>query len=143
MARCVPITVVCAIGVLVHAASAAAQDQVRIGIDAALQTATSDFTATAVFTEFVEEGEVTTNHTVGSGLVFGGGVTVRAWRQLAVGAAVSFFSKTGTGQLEAELPHPFLFNQHRLVSGETSWLGWPVRAVLYLRGRFENSGLPM
>ena len=119
-ARCVPITVVCAIGVLVHAASAAAQNQVRIGIDAALQTATSDFTATAVFPEFVEEGQVTTNHTVGSGLVFGGGVTVRAWRQLAVGAAVSFFSKTWTGQLEAELPHPFLFNQHRLVSGETS-----------------------
>ncbi len=29
-----------------------------------------------------------------------------------------------------------------LVSGETSWLGWPVRAVLYLRGRFEYSGLP-
>ena len=30
-----------------------------------------------------------------------------------------------------------------LVSGETSWLGWPVRAVLYLRGRFEYSGLPI
>ena len=30
-----------------------------------------------------------------------------------------------------------------LVSGETSWLGWPVSAVLYLRGRLENSGLPI
>ncbi|MGH9148620.1 MAG: hypothetical protein ACRD1Q_18055 [Vicinamibacterales bacterium] len=112
--------VVCGMGVLLQAAPGAAQDQVRVHIDAALQTATSNFTATAVFTEFVEEGQVTTNHTVGSGLVFGGGATVRAWRQLAVGAAVSFFSKNGTGQLEAELPHPFLFNQHRLVSAEAS-----------------------
>ena len=30
-----------------------------------------------------------------------------------------------------------------LVSGETSWLGWPVSAVLYLRGRLEYSGLPI
>jgi hypothetical protein len=108
------------IGVLLHAAPGTAQDQVRVGIDAGLQTATSDFTATALFTEFVEQGEVTTNHSVGSGLVFGGGVTVRVWKQLGVGAAVSFFSKTGTGELEARLPHPFLFNQHRVVSGTDS-----------------------
>ena len=119
-ARRVLMMIVCVVGQVLYAAPGAAQDQVRVGIDAGLQTATSDFAATAVFTEFVEEGQVTTSHTVGSGLVFGGGVTVRAWQQLAVGAAVSFFSKAGTGQLEAELPHPFLFNQHRLVSGDAS-----------------------
>jgi hypothetical protein len=110
----------CALGVLLHATSGAAQDQVRVSVDAGLQTATSDFTATALFTEFVEEGQVTTNHNVGSGFVFGGGVTVRVWEQLAVGAAVSYFSKAGTGELEAELPHPFLFNQHRVVTGSVS-----------------------
>ncbi len=30
-----------------------------------------------------------------------------------------------------------------LISGATSWLGWPVSAVLNLRGRLEKSGLPM
>lgn len=110
----------CAVVILSFSTPGAAQDQVRVGIDAGLQTATSDFTATAVFTEFVEEGQVTTNHTIGSGFVFGGGVTARVWQQLAVGAAVTFFSKTGTGQLEAELPHPFLFNRPRVVSAEAS-----------------------
>jgi hypothetical protein len=119
-ARRLPMILTWVIGVLLHASSGAAQDQVRVGIDAALQTATSDFTATALFTEFVEQGQVTTSHRVGSGLVFGGGVTVRAWRQLAVGAAVSFFSKAGTGELQAELPHPFLFDRPRLVSATES-----------------------
>ena len=30
-----------------------------------------------------------------------------------------------------------------LISCTTSWLGWPVMAVLYLRGRLDSSGLPM
>ena len=33
-------------------------------------------------------------------------------------------------------------NATSLTSGATSWLGWPVSAVLNLRGRLENSGLP-
>jgi hypothetical protein len=110
----------CAIGILLHATSGAAQDQVRVGVDVGLQTATPKFVATALFTEFVEEGMVTANHTVGSNVVFSGGATVRAWRGLAIGAAVSFFSKAGTSELEVELPHPFLFNQPRLVSGAAS-----------------------
>jgi hypothetical protein len=120
LSRVARVIVACAVGALLCPAVLSAQDQVRVAIDAGVQTATPDFAATAVFTEFVEEGQVTTNHKVGTGFVFGGGVMVRAWQQLAVGAAVSFFSKNGTGQLEAELPHPFLFNQHRVVSGEVS-----------------------
>ena len=30
-----------------------------------------------------------------------------------------------------------------MISGATSWLGWPVSAVLNFRGRLEKSGLPM
>jgi hypothetical protein len=107
-------------GLILDVAPGAAQDKIRVGIDAALQTATPAFTATAVFTEFVEEGQVTANHTVGSGLAVSGGVTARVWRQLVIGATVSFFSKSGTAELQAELPHPFLFDRPRLVSATAS-----------------------
>jgi hypothetical protein len=49
-----------------------------------------------------------------------GGVTVRLWRNLGVGAAVSFLSTTGDAEISAGIPHPFYFDRPRAVAGEAS-----------------------
>ena len=112
----------CAVCVLFDPAWSAAQDRIRVNIDAAEQTTTTAFTVTTTFTEFVEQGQITTKHTIAQGLVYGGGLTVRTWKNLVLGAAVSYHSKPGSAQLNAELPHPFLFDRPRLVSATASGL---------------------
>lgn len=99
-----------------------AQDRVLVSVDVAQQTTTTTFTATTTFTEFVEQGQITTKQTVAKGHVYGSGVTVRAWKSLVLGAAVSYYSKANSAQVDAQLPHPFLFDHPRLVSATASGL---------------------
>jgi hypothetical protein len=94
----------------------AAQDRVMVNIDAAQQTTTTTFTSTSAFTEFVEEGHITAQSTVAKGPVYGGGLIVRVWKNVVLGVDVSYYSKAGSAQIDAQLPHPFLFDRPRLVS---------------------------
>lgn len=69
---------------------------------------------------FAEPALVTTRYTIHSaaGLDASGGM--RVWRNLAVGAGVSYFSKAGSGSIAAQVPHPFYFNRARPVAGNAS-----------------------
>ena len=49
-----------------------------------------------------------------------GGVTVRLWKNLGIGAAVSFLSNTADAEVNAEIPHPFYFDRPRTIAGEAS-----------------------
>jgi hypothetical protein len=45
------------------------------------------------------------------------GVSVRAWKNLGLGVAVSRATGNGSADVDASVPHPFLFNQPRTISG--------------------------
>lgn len=120
--RRVLVIVVCAACAWLHPTPGATQDRVRVNLDGAEQTTTTDFTATTTFVEFIEEGHITTQHRVKSGPVFSGGLAVRVWKQLALGAAVSYYSKATDANVTAQLPHPFLFDNPRTASGTASGL---------------------
>lgn len=111
-----------AVCVLLDPVWSAAQDRVLVNIDAAQQSTTTTFTSAATFTEFVEQGRTTAKQTIATGPVYGGGVTVRTWRTLLLGAAVSYYSKVSSAQVDAQLPHPFLFDHPRLVSATAAGL---------------------
>jgi hypothetical protein len=115
-------TVACLVCALLDPTGSAAQDRVRVNLDAAEQSTATDFTATATFVEFIEQGQITTEHRVRTGPVFGGGASVRVWKQLALGAAFSYYSKATAANVEAQLPHPFLFDHPRTASGTPSGL---------------------
>ena len=111
------IVVACAICLLIHPCWSIAQDRIHVSIDGAQQTNTTNFKATTTFTELVELGRLTTSHKVAKAPVYGVGVNVRAWKNLVVGVAVSDYSKATSGEVDAEVPHPFFFDRLRPVSG--------------------------
>ena len=113
---------VCAACLLFTPAWSVAQDRVRVGIDGAQQTTTTNFKAATTFTEFVEQGSITTREHVATAPIYGADVSVRVWKRLVVGAAVSYYSKGTAGSVEAQIPHPFLFDHARLVSGSAAGL---------------------
>jgi hypothetical protein len=45
------------------------------------------------------------------------GVSVRAWKNLGIGVAVSRATGNGSADVTATVPHPFLFNQPRTITG--------------------------
>lgn len=110
----------CAVCLLFNPVWTAAQDRVRVGIDGAQQTTTTNLDAATTFTEFLEQGHITTRERVATAPIYGADVSVRVWKNLAVGAALSFYSKGTAGNVEAQIPHPFLFDRARLVSGATA-----------------------
>jgi len=71
---------------------------------------------------FVETATVTTTYDVQPAPGVDGGVGVRVWRNLGVGANVSWIARSSTGSIAAQIPHPFVFNKPRAVSGESGGL---------------------
>jgi Outer membrane protein beta-barrel domain len=71
---------------------------------------------------FVETATVNTTYDVQPAPGIDGGVGVRVWRNLGVGANVSWIARSSTGSIAAQIPHPFVFNKPRSVSGESTGL---------------------
>jgi hypothetical protein len=99
------------------AASAAAQDHVRLMINAGLQASAATLKNAQNFQQYQEQGSLTEERTIPRGGFFDGGVALRVVRSLHVGASFSFFKDNGTGTVTAQVPHPFFFNQLRTTTG--------------------------
>lgn len=69
---------------------------------------------------FAEPAVVDTHYKLRSAAGFDVSGGVKVWRNLAVGAGVSFFSKAANGSITAQVPHPFYFNRARPVAGDAS-----------------------
>jgi len=99
-----------------------ALDRVYVAAGADFVVLPSTFTDAVHPIDFGEAASITTTYKphVEPGFEFAGGV--RVWRRLAVGLAASRVTKTVAGAVDAQLPHPFVFNQPRSVSGDASGL---------------------
>jgi hypothetical protein len=51
----------------------------------------------------------------GAGIDAGAGI--RLWKRLGAGLSVSYLSSTGPASIDASIPHPFMFDQPRLING--------------------------
>ena len=99
--------------------SASAQERLRIAVNAAQQTTTTKVTQEQTFDRYFEQGSFTFEREVPKKVIYDVGVTVRVWRGLHAGAAVSVFDdKTGSGTVTARVPHPLQFNKPRTTTGE-------------------------
>jgi len=112
-------------GVVASAGNAGAQtmgwgNTGYISINGLYQATPITFTTTARPELNQEPGEVTTGHRIAPGPVFDFAVSGRAKGRLGVIYAVSYRKQTELGQVTAALPHPFYFNQPRIVAGEAS-----------------------
>jgi hypothetical protein len=107
-----------------------------ISINGGVQATPNDFSQTGTFTEFLEDGTFSADYELKSAPQFDGALLLRLWKQMHVGAAVSFLDDSTNTDITASVPHPFFFNQQRGVSGSDSLkrreiathvlLGWPL-----------------
>ena len=90
-----------------------------IAVNGGYQPSTTSFADRFTFDLNRETASVDTSYPVEAGALFDVGVSLRFWKRLAVGGAVSRFSADGVVQVEASLPHPLFFQRNRAVSGES------------------------
>ncbi len=91
-------------------------------VDVGGQGAMSAFSISATPRIYAEAGSLTSQYSFKTAPQVNVGAGVRLWRQLGVGASFSFTSQTDTAGINAQIPHPFFFNQLRQVSGSQSGL---------------------
>jgi hypothetical protein len=108
------------------ATSAAAQTTLPfrgyISVDGTRQGASDDFQDSAVFTEHAEEGRFETDYSVSGGPAFNISGGALLWRQIGVGVGVSRFSRSTPVVFNGQVPHPFVFDQDRAVTGDIGGL---------------------
>jgi len=130
---------VCALCIL-SSNAAQAQERFRISIDAGRQATSTTLTEEQTFQQYFEQGSFRFERETPQDLFYGGGVLVRLWRGLHAGLAVSIFDNTGSGSIEAQVPHPLQFNRPRTTGAELAdvtrrevgqhvMFGWTIPAV--------------
>jgi hypothetical protein len=103
------------------AADASAQplrNRYWISADAGVQLSTDEIRDGFEFDRYVEPATATVEHDAGIGPAINGGFGVLLSRNgLGVAVSVTRFSRTGTVQVDASIPHPFFFDRPREISG--------------------------
>lgn len=94
--------------------------RVRLGVNAGAQLASDELTESFAIEKNVEPASIAVSTARDTFPVFDLSVTVRLVRSVGVSVAVSYLSGSATGEVAAELPHPFFFDQPRSVSGTAS-----------------------
>jgi hypothetical protein len=107
-----------ALAVVLTAIPAAAQERIRISINAGQQTSTTTVTQEQTFNQYFEQGSFTFERTIPKAAIYDFGLAVRLWKGLHAGAAVSLFEHTGNGTVTARVPHPLQFNKPRTTTGD-------------------------
>lgn len=118
-------------GALVLAAGRphAQSEHVRLVVNGAAQVAPGSFGQQFTLTPNVEAAPVTTDLSLATSGVLEAGARLRVHRRLSIGVIGFIASGNAGGSVEAELPHPFYFNQPRNISGDLSGLTRKERGV--------------
>lgn len=124
-----PIALAAALLVALVATPASAQARGYISVNALAQP--SNASLSDHFTYPVNAETATADVTYPSKVGIGGegGAGIRLWKQLGAGVAVSYVSNSGDAEINAQIPHPFFFNQPRAVSGTQTGVGRSETAV--------------
>jgi hypothetical protein len=101
-------------------ATAQSNDRIVVGVNGGVQTGATRLTDHFEFETNVETATVDVKYPAEAAVLIDGNVTVRLWKQLGVGLAVSQTTRDGSADVDARIPHPLLFQQPRTVSGSQS-----------------------
>ena len=90
--------------------------KVYVDLNVGGQMHTVTIATSSTFSLYGETGASSTSQTVGRGLVFDGGAGYRVRRSLAIGVAVSMFTRSPAGDVSITLPDQFAFNAFSTVA---------------------------
>ena len=111
----------CIIG-LAHSAHAQSGERLRFSINVADQVTSRTLTQSFTVPINVEPAPIATSIDLKSAPMFDIGGSYRFLHHLAAGLSVTSLSRNVDGTLNAQIPHPFFFNQLRSISGGLSGL---------------------
>lgn len=119
-------------------APAAAQYGPRftLAVNGGYQPSTTSFGDRFTFDLNREVATVQTTYPIDAGPLFDAGVSLRLWRGLGIGGAMSRFTADGVVQVEASLPHPLFFQRNREVSGESGGLTRE-ETVIHIQAQYQ------
>lgn len=117
-------TFVCA-AVLASAGTAAAQgwnwgdsDHGFVSLNGIYQPTAVTFSSASPLDVNRETGTVRTDHRIAPGPALDVTAGGRVYKSFGIGYAVTYAQQTETGSITADVPHPFYFNQFRVVTGQ-------------------------
>ena len=70
----------------------------------------------------LEPASISVKYAVPSAISFSAGAGWRVWKQLGVGVNVTRYSGEGDAEIDASIPHPFVFAQGRAIEGTVGGL---------------------
>ena len=116
-----------AIGVIACATNNVAAQSVRdrqfvVSANVGVQAQSTSRTDVANFDLNREVGEVRATQTLGPYLLLDAGGSIRLWKGLGIGLAVSHTQGSAAAAIEADVPHPFFFEFDRAVVGSRTGL---------------------
>jgi hypothetical protein len=94
-----------------------------------LQPNSHDIDVTTGFPIYKETARIQTTGKTGGGLLFDVGGGYRVWRQLYGGITFTSTNNTNDATVTASVPHPFVYDQFRTVTGTASGLKHSENAV--------------
>ena len=103
-----------------------------VSVNGGIQTASSDFSDSVDFGHPLfgpEDGSFDASYPAGDDTGFDVGGGVRVWRNLALGANVSVFSRESDAGITGQLPHPFRFDRPRAINGTAAGVARTETAV--------------
>jgi outer membrane protein with beta-barrel domain len=107
-----------------------APNRVLVGVNGGIQATSLSFKDTRVDDPFFgERATWTADYKVQNAPAFDVGGGVRVWRKLHLGVAFSRFEDKRAADVAGEIPHPFIFNQPRAISGESRSLKHAEQAI--------------
>ncbi len=114
------------------AAEAQAPPRVTFGASAGARVHAASFSDVAHPVVFGEEATIRTDYDGNRALGLEAGVMVRLWSRLGASVSVARHTHDVNGAIEAEVPHPFVFDRPRLVDAEVAELS-RVETALHAR----------
>jgi hypothetical protein len=98
------------------------RDRAFVAVSGGYQVAAPSFSYSFSPAEFAyaEKAHVNAHYAPEAAIAFEGGAGVRVWKNLAVGAMVSVFSKSTPVSVDGTVPHPLYLNRDRSITGTFS-----------------------
>jgi hypothetical protein len=97
-------------------------EKVSVSINVGGQLSSTTFTTTTNTPVYVETATITASYTAPKGKLFDAGFLYRPARNFGVGVAVSSYTERSDAPVKGSIPHPFVFNTPRSLTGTAAGL---------------------